>query len=122
MQRLRFLFVAAGAVLVLGCGGPSSTPTPVQMIPPVECVGVPAQTCQEIVADARRNARPGTFLVHVRAVCTRAVCTLQDGDVTIDSQYSDGHTESMGMGWSGAIDVAPPPPDVPGGDSPAPSG
>jgi len=105
-------------VIVLGllaaaCGGPSPTPAPVEMIQPIECIGIPANTCQEIVAEARRNARPGTFPVHIRAVCTRAQCTFQEGDVAIDVLYSDGHTESWGMGWSGEIDVAPGDPITP---------
>lgn len=96
-------------LVAAGCGGPSPTPTPVRMVPPIECIGVPATTCQELVVQARQNARPGTFPLHIRAVCTREQCTLQEGDVSVDVLYSDGSTESFGMGWSGAIDVGPPP-------------
>jgi len=104
------MVLVAVAALAAGCVGPPATPTPIQMIAPVECVGVPPQTCQEIVTDARRNARPGTFLVHVRAVCTRVPCTPADGEVSIDAGYSDGHVETTGMGWSSGGGAAPPPP------------
>ena len=99
-------------LLAAACGGPSPTPTPLEMIQPVECIGVPASTCQEIVVEARRNARPGTFAVRVRAACTRPECTSREGDVAIDVLYSDGRTESWGMGWSGAIDAVEPGPQV----------
>jgi hypothetical protein len=113
-MRIVGLVLFALAWLIAACVGPPATPTPVKMIAPVECIGVPAQTCQEIVTDARRNAQPGVFLVHVRAVCTRQpACTLAEGEVTIDAQYTDGSTQSSGMGWSGAIDPALPPPPEP---------
>ena len=107
--RAAFLLVA---VLAAGCGGEAASPTPVEFIPPVECIGIPAGTCQQIVTDARRNAQPGTFPVHIRAVCAQPPCTIQQGDVSVDIQYSDGRRDSYGMGWSGPGVEEPPPAQV----------
>lgn len=103
--------VALAAVLALaGCGGVAETPRPVDVGPPIECTRIPAQTCQEIVANARREADPGTVPVRIRAMCTRAVCTPQGGDVSVEILYSNGRTDQYGMGWAGAVGVDPGPP------------
>lgn len=97
-------------LLLAGCGGPPGPTASLQMVAPVECIGIPAGTCQQIVTDARRNAEPGTFPVRIRAACTRAAgCTLQEGDVSVEVDYSNGRQDAYGMGWAG-----------PGGGDPAP--
>lgn len=98
----------AVALLVAGCRGLTATAAPVLMGPPVECVGIPAQTCQQIVADARGNAEPGTVPVRIRAVCTALPCTPQRGDVSVEVVYSNGRTDTYGMGWSSAPEPVPP--------------
>lgn len=107
---MRRVVALAIVVLATGCGGPASTRTPVDFVPPVECIGIPAETCQQIVRDARANADPGTFPVRIRAVCSQVPCTPQRGDVSVDIEYSNGRRDSYGMGWAGGIGADPEPP------------
>ena len=106
--------VALAAVLALaGCGGVAATPVPVEVLPSIECTRIPAQTCREIVDSARREADPGTVPVRIRAVCTRAMCTPQGGDASIEVLYSNGRSDNHSIGWAGAVGVDPgPPPPV----------
>ncbi len=103
---MRLLAAIIGAAL-LAAGCLDGTPTaatfgPIdQAQPPIECVAIPARTCQEIVTDARRNADPGTVPVRIRATCTRRPCTLQQGDVSVEVLYSNGRRDSFVMGWAG---------------------
>ena len=115
-RRTIVLLTALIAVLLLaGCAGGTPTAPPADPGQPlVDCQGVPARTCQEIVNDARTNAAPGSFPIRIRAVCTKPPCTPQQGDVSVDIQYSNGRTDSYGMGWSG-----PMPGDVPVQPEPA---
>ena len=115
-MHVRALLLAGSLAWILaGCLGTESSPTPVEFLPPVECLGIPASTCQEIVTSARLSAPRGTVPVRIRAVCTQPPCTLQRGDVSIDVTYSDGSTQSSGMGWAGpgAGDPAPVAPNLP---------
>jgi hypothetical protein len=75
---------------------------------PVECIGIPAQTCTEIVTDARRNAEPGTFPIRIRAACSRPVCTIRDGQAQVDVDYTNGRHDSFGIGWAGAAPAGGP--------------
>jgi hypothetical protein len=120
MRIVAIVLLTLGA-LVSGCDGGASSPMPIQFIQPVECVGIPARTCQEIVTEARRNAQPGTFPVQIRAVCTQVPCTAEQGMVDIDIQYSDGRRERSGMGWAGAVDVGDPAPAPPSVALPGPT-
>jgi hypothetical protein len=91
------------ALLVAACIGeePVATdPGPGQQ--PAGCIGIPSQTCAEIIADAKRNGDPGTVPVEIRAVCRHAVCTIQDGDAQVDIVYSNGRRDSFVMGWAAA--------------------
>ena len=109
MRTTLWVLIAMGA-LVAGCLGASATLPPPVM--PVQCVGIPAQTCQQIVNDARKNADPGTIPLQIRAVCTGS-CTPAAGNVQVDILYSNNRRDSYGMGWSGAVEPAP------GGPAPA---
>jgi hypothetical protein len=118
MRAVGIILIALGA-LVSGCfGGESATPAPVVLAPMIECVGIPERTCQEIVTEARRNAEPGSVPLSIRATCSIPACTLLNGDVAIEVDYSNGNTMAWGTGWSGAEEpgVAPDPgaPIVPG--------
>ncbi len=118
MRSIGLILIAFGAI-VGGCFGGETAPSPpVVMAPAIECLGIPERTCQEIVTEARRNAEPGSVPLSIRAACTVAPCTLQNGEVSIEVDYSNGNTQAWGMGWSGAEEpgVAPDPgaPIVPG--------
>lgn len=97
-------------MLVAGC---SPEPVPLETVPPeappqgaFSCVGVPAGTCQQMLADARANASAGVVVVQMRIRCTVVPCTLQNGQAEADVVYSDGQRTTYGMGWSNA--AAPP--------------
>lgn len=106
---MRATIVVLG-LLLAGCDAIATSPTPVEFVPPVQCIAIPVATCQEIVDNARTNADPGSVPVHIRATCTRAACTLGEGDVSVEIQYSNGRRDAYGMGWSGpgAVPVGPP--------------
>jgi hypothetical protein len=70
--------------------------------PPLECIGVPAATCQQAQQDARNNAAPGVVPVRVRVVCTSATCTPETGEVQVDVGYSDGRRDGYEMSWASA--------------------
>jgi hypothetical protein len=90
-------------LLLLGCGDePVVSSMPIDGGPPVDCVAIPAATCQTIVNDARSNAEPGTIPIRIRAICTRPPCTIQRGEVEATVQYSNGRTDTYGMAWEGA--------------------
>lgn len=89
--------------LLAGCG--LMDPVIIPAAPPVDCRGVPAQTCRHVVSDTRAQARgPGVVPVAIRVACTRAVCADQEGEAQIDVRYSDGSEDHYTMGWSGAVD------------------
>lgn len=118
MRGIGIILIAFGAVLG-GCFGGESAPSPpVLTAPAMECLGIPERTCQEIVTEARRNAEPGSVPLSIRATCSVAPCTLQNGEVSIEVAYSNGNTQAWGMGWSGAAEPGEPPgpgePAVPG--------
>lgn len=102
MQRWLGAVIVAAA-MVCGCG--MFDPVVLPPAPPVDCRGIPAATCGEIVKDARANAgEPGVVPVSIRAVCTRAACTQAEGEVQVDVRYSDGREDHFTMGWSSAMD------------------
>jgi hypothetical protein len=107
----RFITVLAWALMVAGCM--PFAPTPVPIIPgePIlDCRGIQAVTCQEVVADARLNAEPGEVPVRIQVVCSRLPCTPDSGEADVAVQYSSGRTSTYQMGWSNAEpEVAPPP-------------
>lgn len=118
MRKIGIVLIALGAI-VGGCFGGESAPSPpVVQGPAIECLGIPERTCQEIVTEARRNAEPGSVPLSIRATCSTAACTLQNGEVAIEVDYSNGNTQAWGMGWAGAEEpgIAPDPggPAVPG--------
>ena len=103
-MRAVVLVLIALSATVAGCLGESATLPP--PAPPVSCVGIAAQTCQQIVNDARTNADPGTIPLQIRAVCTGR-CTPAAGDVQVDVIYSNNRRDSYSLGWSGAVEPAP---------------
>jgi hypothetical protein len=114
MRRAAIQLLALGAIClsITACSGGTATPPTVQLQAAVDCQGIPAGTCQEIVTDARRNAEPGTVPVAIRAVCISPPCTLQVGEVEVQVQYSNGTTQAFSMGWAQAEPEEAP---VPGG-------
>lgn len=118
MRAIGVILIAFGAI-VGGCFGGETAPTAPEILAPViECLDIPERTCQEIVTEARRNADSGSIPVSIRASCSVPPCTLQNGEVSIEVDYSNGNTQAWGMGWSQAEEpgVAPDPgePAVPG--------
>jgi hypothetical protein len=107
------LVLGVVVLLFAGCGDGWSSAPPLDALPPVECVGIPAATCQTIVADARRNAEPGTVPIRIRAVCATPPCTIQQGDVNVEVRYSNGRADQYSMGWAGPGAGQPPVPVVP---------
>lgn len=112
MRAFGILVIGLAGVVGACSGGESATTAPVPPEPVVECLGVPAATCQEIVSGARNDAPPGAVPMTIRAACTLALCTVQNGEVEIEVRYSNGETHTSGMGWAGA--------DEPGIDQPGP--
>lgn len=96
--------VALMAVLTLACA-PEPVPTGVPDAQPqgaFSCVGVPQATCQQMLADARRDAPPGLTVTQMHIRCSIVPCTLQSGQADAEIRYSDGSQSSYGMGWAGA--------------------
>lgn len=109
MARIRGLVGSATLALILVACGPESAPVsaPAEQAPqaPITCVGVPQNVCQQMLTDARRDARPGTVVVQMHIVCTQPPCTQQSGQTEAEIVYSDGQRVTFGTGWAGA---APP--------------
>ncbi len=105
----RILAVAVVALMVSACGG-SAQSTVIPDQPLVECVGVPPETCRQSLAEAQQNATPGTIVVQIRVVCTKLPCTLQNGEAKVDVLYSNGRTNSSGIGWAAAAPMPAGPP------------
>lgn len=107
MQRIgRALAVAVVAVAMVAACAPEAVPVepanlPAQ--PDISCVAVPPNVCQQMLADARTNATPGTFLVQMHIRCIRMPCTIARGEAESMVVYSNGETSTMGMGWEGAV-------------------
>jgi hypothetical protein len=101
--------VLAWSFVVAGCMPFAPTPVPVIPAEPIlDCRGVLAVTCQEVVADARLNAEPGEVPVRIRVACSRPPCTLASGEADVMVQYSSGRTSTYQMGWSSAEPQAAP--------------
>lgn len=99
----RVALSAAVALIVTACGVVGTGGLePLPPGPPLECVGVPAMTCQQANQDARNNAAPGVVPVRVRVVCTSATCTPEAGEVQVDIGYSDGRRDGYAMSWASA--------------------
>jgi hypothetical protein len=113
-------FISAGlafvAVLVLAAafrppGPPETTPTPVNVLPPIKC-GIPEADCQKLgsaIAAQARAANPGRTITVI----------VIDGYDTFEICFSDGSCESTSSG--GAVNapggvIAP----VPGFETPGP--
>lgn len=105
----RSIAVLAWALVVAGCMPFAATPVPIIPDAPIlECRGVLAVTCQEVVADARLNAEPGEVPVRIRVACSRPPCTLAAGEADVVVQYSSGRISTYQMGWSNAEPQAAP--------------
>ena len=105
---LRVAAIVAVSLMLAGCGIVES---PASLMPgeAFSCVGVPPQTCQQTLRDARTNADPGTTVVALRITCTKVPCTDQEGEASVEVGYSNGRRDSYSMGWAGA-EAAPQPP------------
>lgn len=98
-----FLSVAALALV-----GRASTPP---LSPGMtECVGFPADKCDEWVAALEQEAAPHGGLSAYRLVCTSAVCTSQEGKGIRTVVFADGKVEDSGFGYT----VPGEPPSSPG--------
>jgi hypothetical protein len=110
----RWIAVLAWSFVVAACMPFAPTPVPIIPEEPIlDCRGVLAVTCQEVVADARLNAEPGEVPVRVQVVCSARPCTLASGEADVAVQYSSGRTSTYQMGWSNAEPQAAPPPPIP---------
>lgn len=96
--------MSLAVVLVLACA-PEPVPTGVPDAQPqgaFSCTGLPAGTCQQMLADARRDAPRGVTVVQMHIRCAVVPCTLESGQADAEIRYSDGSQSSYGMGWAGA--------------------
>jgi hypothetical protein len=106
--------LAIAATLFAGCGltrsvtgeGPPVPAGPLGPIiqgdpgmPPIECRGVPGDSCRGFQTDT-------DGVLRIIITCT-AACTPQRGDVRIDVLKVDGTTESRGQGSYENSDAAP---------------
>lgn len=106
MTRVSRIVICATLAVILAACSPETVPT-VAPDAPLEgafsCVGVPPVTCQEMLADARRNASSGVVVVQMHVRCAVVPCTLQSGTAEADIRYSDGSQSTYGMGWAGGL-------------------
>ena len=97
----RFAVVAAlGALLAACSGGDAPTPTGAPQAT-FECVGVPSQKCEQILAAARREAAP-IVIAGMSIRCIRPPCTVESGEVAIVAILADGSRRESGQGWASA--------------------
>lgn len=88
-----FLFVAALALV-----GRASTPP---LSPGTrECLGFPAEKCDEWVAALEQEATTHGGLSAYRLVCTSEVCTSQEGKGIRTVVFADGKVEDAGFGYT----------------------
>lgn len=118
MARLGILGVLVATILLGACDGALATQPPQEPEGPpvVQCLGIPALTCNEHAAGigpSGSGARP----VAIRITCTRAPCTPQQGEASVEIVYADGTRSSSGFGWvqaaPGIVKPVPPAPVQP---------
>ena len=98
-------------VLLAACGvvspGEARLPPGTQ-----ECIGLDQGQCAQVLRSiaGNPNARPVAWRIRCTSVCDR-----ESGDVEMTITWSDGRTETSGMGWAGALEpgFGPPPPAAP---------
>jgi hypothetical protein len=102
-----FLFVAALALVGRASSPPLSPGTR-------ECLGFPAEKCDEWVATLEQEATTHGGLSAYRLVCTSAVCTFQEGKGIRTVVYADGKVDDSNFGYT----VPREPPSSPGRTEP----
>lgn len=95
------VFVVGGCIWEAAPDAPAVGPP--QPAASFTCIGVPPVTCQQMLADARMNATPGTVVVRMDIRCTQRSCTLARGEAESTVVYSNGATSTMVVGWEGAL-------------------
>jgi hypothetical protein len=101
--------VLAIAVLLAACGGaaseaPASSEQASATAPPepvVECLGVVATKCPELVAGVGTE-KPDVPPARIRITCTSMRCDDRQGEVEVDVVFADGTRSSFGQGWATA--------------------
>ncbi len=127
MPARRLVVIVAGLGLVTAILAGCAEAAPVTLppaAPPIDCRGVPAETCRQAVDDARVNAKPGEFVVQIRVVCVAPSCTQASGEAQVDVLYTNGRHDNYGTRWDSAVDPAQPAPaepPQPDGSEPAPA-
>ncbi len=104
------LWLLLAALIGAGCGGFVSAPVGPQASQVVQCEGMPPEACNEVVA-ATGAANRSAIQVFVR--CTRAACTVAEGEAQVTLVFRDGQQETSSYAWASAPAAAPPEAPVP---------
>ncbi len=97
------------AAMLGACGGAASD-APASSVrasataapePVVECVGVVATKCRELVA-AVGTEKPGVPPARIRITCTAMRCDDHQGEVEVEVVFADGTRSTLGQGWATA--------------------
>lgn len=114
--RRDWAYIAAAIVFLsvatLTLVGRASTPP----LPPGarECIGFPAEKCDELAAAIEQDAAPHGGISAYRLACTSGVCTAQEGQGVRTVVFADGQVEDSGFGYT----VPGEPPSAPGRTEP----
>jgi hypothetical protein len=72
-----------------------------------ECIGFPAEVCQNRVVDLEDEGQSHSGVVGYRIVCTAATCTVASGEGTETVVFGDGTGREGGFGYASAVDPPP---------------
>ena len=70
-----------------------------------ECVGFPAEVCQNRAADLEQEGQTHGGVAGYRFVCTSAPCTTARGEGTETVVFGDGTRREAGFGYASAADA-----------------
>jgi hypothetical protein len=78
---------------------------------PFQCVGLPASTCERLLADARSQF-PDVPAVSAVIRCTVAACTDVQGEASVRVDFANGRFVEYGTAWEQAVPAPNPVPPV----------